>query len=148
MNADDSLIEGKRMASITGGVIAIVWGVGIQIYSANQKQYGGAYGAGQAIGSLFGLVLIGVGIYALVNGIRAANSRTFKPRKRRRPKPRRYRDDDYDDKSPRRRSSSRDQDDDDDDDEPRSRRSRDRDREDDDDDRRPRRTSRRRDDDD
>lgn len=140
------------MASIIWGAIGIVWGIAVLIFSASQKS-GGAYGAGQAAGLLFAIGFIGAGIFALVSGIRESSSRTFKPRKRRRPKPRRYRDDDYDnsdDEPPRRRRSPRDRDDhDDDDDEPRSRRSRDRDRYDDDDDedRRPRRTYRRRDDD-
>ena len=77
------------MRNIIFGAIGVLWGSLLLLYSifgpANQ---GGAYGAGQTAGTVFGVLMLGAGLYYLVQGIQtisqADKSGRSKKRKRRR----------------------------------------------------------------
>jgi multisubunit Na+/H+ antiporter MnhG subunit len=77
------------MRNIIFGVIGIIWGIGILIYSAQNKdsRRGGEYGAGQTIGMIFGFLFIPAGISAIVLGIRGSGENRTKRKKAKRPTP-------------------------------------------------------------
>jgi len=58
---------GSSRNRIMGG-IGTAWGLAIIIYSATTTRYGGAYGAGQVAGMMFGILMFGVGLYYLIRG--------------------------------------------------------------------------------
>jgi hypothetical protein len=76
------------MRDVILGGIGVLWGGGIFLYTllAGGARSGGAHGAGQVAGFVFGLLLFGVGLFYLINGIRSMNAgdEDTKPRKRKR----------------------------------------------------------------
>jgi len=85
------------MRNVIFGAIGVLWGGGILLASllGGKPQGGGAFGAGQVVGLLFGVLLLGAGAVALINGIQTVQSAPRKARPR--PKPRRRRVREYDD---------------------------------------------------
>ena len=47
------------------GAIGVLWGGGVVIYSLVTPRGGGAYGAGQMVGTIFGVLMLIAGIYTL-----------------------------------------------------------------------------------
>jgi hypothetical protein len=76
------------MRNLVFGAIGVVWGLGILIFSLVRggPQGEGAYAAGQMVGLLFGVLLLGVGGYYLFDGIRTVRAESEKPKKRKRPR--------------------------------------------------------------
>jgi hypothetical protein len=76
------------MRNLIFGGIGVLWGGGIFLYSllSGGARSGGAHGAGQVAGFVFGLLLFGVGLFYLINGIRSmsAGDEDTKPRRRKR----------------------------------------------------------------
>jgi hypothetical protein len=74
------------MRNVIFGGIGVLWGGGILLYTflAGGARSGGAFGAGQVAGLVFGLLLFGVGLFYLINGIRdvSAADEDTKPRRR------------------------------------------------------------------
>jgi len=105
--------------AIIGG-IGVLWGGGVIIYalSSSRRAGGGAYGAGQTFGGIFGFVLFVAGCFYLVQGIRELIADRM-PRRKKKKKIKRRRieedDDDADDDDERRPRSRRRSDEDDED---------------------------------
>lgn len=76
------------MRNIIFGAIGTLWGAAVIIYSfvGNKPDSGGAYGAGQIAGTIFGFVFFVAGIYYLIQGIRTVNQPkvTMKKKKKKR----------------------------------------------------------------
>jgi hypothetical protein len=75
------------MRNVIFGGIGVLWGGGILLYTLlGGARSGGAHGAGQVAGLVFGLLLFGVGLFYLINGIRdmSADDEDTKPRRRKR----------------------------------------------------------------
>jgi hypothetical protein len=75
------------MRNMIFGGIGVVWGGGIILYSVlGAPRAGGAYGAGQMVGTVFGILLFVVGFYYLIAGVREMNQgeRSSKRKKRKR----------------------------------------------------------------
>ncbi|GIX05005.1 MAG: hypothetical protein KatS3mg114_0874 [Planctomycetaceae bacterium] len=83
------------MRNVIFGGIGVLWGGGILLYSllGGDPRAGGAYGAGQAAATIFGLLMFAAGLYYLITGIRGMSrgGPTRRPRGR---KPRPIGDDD------------------------------------------------------
>ena len=79
------------MRNMIFGGIGVLWGSGVLLYSflGRGERAGGAYGAGQAAGTVFGFLLLGVGLFYLISGIRnlSQHEPRRKPRKRKRRPP-------------------------------------------------------------
>jgi hypothetical protein len=76
------------MRNIIFGGIGVLWGGGILLYSflGGGLRAGGASGAGQVAGTIFGLLLFGVGLFYLVTGIRNLNEDDDRQPRRKSPK--------------------------------------------------------------
>ncbi len=76
--------------AIFGG-IGVLWGLAILLYGflGGGPSSGGAYGAGQMVGMVFGVLLLGAGLFYLVRGIQELNQgkEEKRPRKRKRRRP-------------------------------------------------------------
>src|SRR5947208_1712786 len=88
------------MRNLIFGAIGVLWGGGVLWYSfmGNAPRGGGAYGAGQMVGGIFGLLLFVAGLYYLIGGIREVvpDQPRRKPRKpKREPRPIKSGDSDF-----------------------------------------------------
>ncbi len=83
------------MRNVIFGGIGVLWGGGILLYwfLGGGGRGEGAFGAGQAVGAVFGVLLFGAGLFYLISGIRSL-SREEPRRKPRRRKRRPTEDDD------------------------------------------------------
>ncbi len=61
------------MRNVILGAIGVLWGGAIVVYSlfGSEPNPGGAYGAGQTAGTVFGVLLFAVGLVYLIKGIRS-----------------------------------------------------------------------------
>lgn len=77
------------MRNIIFGSIGVLWGGAVILYSllGDKSPSGGAYGAGQMAGSVFGFLFFAVGLYYLVQGIRTlGESKVVKKKKKKKKK--------------------------------------------------------------
>jgi hypothetical protein len=78
------------MRNLIFGSIGAVWGFAIILYAVlgGAPNAGGAYGAGRIVGIAFGVLLLGVGPFYLIRGLKELKDekkeRKKKPRKSRR----------------------------------------------------------------
>ena len=97
MRASNRLYGTIPMRNIIVGSIAMLLGSGavVGVLLRGLPKAEGAYGAGALCGSIFGVVLFGAGLFALIQGIRSqGEDEEERPKPRRRKRRRRESEDD------------------------------------------------------
>jgi hypothetical protein len=87
------------MRNVISGGIGVLLGGAILLFAllGGRSESGGAYGAGQMAGTIFGVLLFGVGLYYLIDGIRNMNDQDEERPRRKKKRKRRVREEDEDD---------------------------------------------------